>query len=151
MNMNIARYQPRDLFRDLSEQMNRLLSDRVAANALEESPFSKNGWLPAVDIKEDADKFVVRADLPGVDANDIDVSLENGVLSISGKRESKVEDEKDGYCRVECSYGEFRRQFTLPDTADADKVTAKSDKGVLEISIGKSEARKPKRIAVKPS
>jgi len=129
--MNITRYQSRDLFRDLSEQMNRFLSDRFD--------------------KEEDDKFLVRADLPGVEPNDIDVGLKDGVLSISGRRESEIKDEKDGYSRVECTYGEFNRQFTLPETADADKVAAKCDKGVLEITIGKSEARKPKRIAVKAS
>lgn len=149
--MNITRYQSRDLFRDLSEQMNRFLSDRFDNVLSDDLQFSDKNWLPAVDIKEEDDKFLVRADLPGVEAKDIDVSLKDGVLSISGKRESEVKDEKDGYRRVECTYGEFNRQFTLPETADADKVSAKCDKGVLEIVIGKSEARKPKRIAVKAS
>ncbi|HSN18974.1 MAG TPA: Hsp20/alpha crystallin family protein, partial [Gammaproteobacteria bacterium] len=127
--MNITRYQSRDLLRDLSNQMDRFLNDPFGAVYPGDPQFYADGWSPAVDIKEEADRFVVHADLPGVDAKDIDVSLENGVLSISGKRESEVKDVKDGYRRVECSYGEFRRQFTLPETADADKVTAKSDKG----------------------
>lgn len=150
--MNIVQYQPRDLFRSLSEDMERLFSRRLGT-LLEpdELSFAEGAWAPAVDIKEEADKFVVRADLPGVESKDIDVSMQNGLLTISGKRESEVKDVKDGYRRVERVYGEFYRQFTLPDTADADKVTAKYDKGVLEVSIGKSEARKPKRIAVKAS
>jgi len=149
---NITRYQPRDFFREMSDQMNRLMSGRLDTLLLpEETGFAENDWLPAVDIKEEADKFLVRADLPGVDAKDIDVSLENGVLAISGKRESEVKDEKDGYRRVERMYGEFHRHFTLPDSADPEKVSAKCDKGVLEVTIGKSEARKPKRISVKAS
>lgn len=149
---NITRYQPRDFFRDFSDQMNRLMSGRLDTLLLpEETAFAENDWLPAVDIKEDADKFLVRADLPGVEAKDIDVSLESGVLTISGKRESEVKDEKDGYRRVERVYGEFHRQFTLPESADPEKVSAKCDKGVLEITIGKTEARKPKRISVKAS
>ncbi|HLW73935.1 MAG TPA: Hsp20/alpha crystallin family protein [Gammaproteobacteria bacterium] len=150
--MNITRYRTRDFVRDMSDQMNRLMSGRLDTLLLpEEASFDDKSWLPAVDIKEEADKFLVRADLPGVDPKDIAVSLENGVLSVSGTRESEVKDEKDGYRRVERVYGEFHRQFTLPDSADPEKVTAKCDKGVLEISIGKSEARKPKRISVKPS
>lgn len=148
--MNTVNHQSRDLLRNLSDQMDRFLNDPFGT-VYPDIQFAEDAWLPAVDIKEEAERFLVRADLPGLDAKDIDVSLENGVLSISGKRESEVKDVKDGYRRVECSYGEFRRQFTLPETADADKVTAKCDKGVLEITIGKSEVRKPKRITVKPS
>lgn len=148
---NLIHSQPRDLLRSFSEQMDRFLNDPFNTTFTAEMPFADNAWLPAVDIKEEDNRFLVRADLPGLESKDIDVSLEDGVLSISGKRESEVKDEKDGYRRVECAYGEFNRQFTLPDTADADKVAAKYDKGVLEISIGKSEARKPKRIAVKPA
>lgn len=150
--MNITRYQPRDFFREMSDQMNRLMSGRLDTLLLpEETAFAETDWLPAVDIKEEGDKFLVRADLPGVDPKDIDVSLENGVLAINGKRESEVKDEKDGYRRVERVYGEFHRQFALPDSADPEKVSAKCDKGVLEITVGKTEARKPKRISVKAS
>lgn len=150
--MNITRYQNRDFIRDMSDQMNLLMSGRLDALLLpEEAGFGDKSWLPAVDIKEETDKFLVRADLPGVEPKDIEVSLENGVLTIRGTRESEVKDEKDGYRRVERVYGEFHRQFTLPDSADPEKVAAKCDKGVLEISIGKTEARKPKRISVKAS
>lgn len=150
--MNIVRYQPNHLFRDLSADMNRFFNNRLGSFlAPDEAEFSVEGWMPAVDIKEEADRFLVRADLPGVESKDIEVSMENGMLSISGKRESEVKDEKDGYRRVERVYGEFHRQFTLPDSADPEKVNAKCDKGVLEIAIGKTEARKPKRIAVKAS
>lgn len=150
--MNITRYQPRDFFRDMQNQLGLLMEGRLDDLLLPESTsFDSKAWLPAVDIKEETDKFLVRADLPGVDSKDIEVSLENGVLTINGKRESEVKDEKDGYRRVERVYGEFHRQFTLPDSADPEKVAAKCDKGVLEITIGKSEARKPKRISVKAS
>ena len=150
--MNITHYRPRDLFRDMQEQLGLLMAGRLDDLLLPEGTgFDQKAWLPAVDIKEEADRFLVRADLPGVETKDIEVSLENGLLSIDGKRESEVKDEKDGYRRVERVYGEFHRQFTLPDSADPEKVTAKCEKGVLEIAIGKSEARKPKRISVKMS
>jgi HSP20 family protein len=150
--MNITRHQNRDFLRDWSDQMSRLMNGQLDTLLLpEESAFAAANWTPAVDIKEETDKFLVRADLPGMEAKDIEVSLENGTLSISGKRESEVKDEKDGYRRIERVYGEFQRQFALPDSADPEKVTATCDKGVLEIAIGKTEARKPKRIAVKAS
>lgn len=150
--MNITRYQPRDFFREMSDQMSRLMSGRLDTLLLpDETAFAGTDWLPAVDIKEEAERFLVRADLPGVEPKDIEVSLENGVLAINGKRESEVKDEKDGYRRVERVYGEFHRQFTLPESADPEKVSAKCEKGVLEITIGKTEARKPKRISVKAS
>lgn len=150
--MNIIRNQPRNLFRGMSEDMQHFFDNRFGPLFEPDvSSFSDDGWMPAVDIKEETDKFLVRADLPGVDSKDIDVSMENGVLTIRGKRESEVKDEQEGYRRVERVYGEFYRQFTLPDSADPEKVNAKCDKGVLEISIGKTEARKPKRITVKAS
>lgn len=150
--MNITHYRPRDLFRDMQDQLGRLMDGRLDTLLLpDEMAFDAKVWLPAVDIKEETDKFLVRADLPGVELKDIEVSLDNGLLSIDGKRESEVKDEKEGFRRVERVYGEFHRQFTLPDSADPDKVTAKCEKGVLEIAIGKSEARKPKRISVKTS
>lgn len=150
--MALIRYQPRSLIRDMSEDMNRFFGNRFGTFlSPDESNAFDEGWIPAVDIKEEGDKFLVRADIPGVDPKDIEVSMENGVLTIHGKRESEVKDEKDGYRRVERVYGEFHRQFTLPDSADSEKISAKCEKGVLEISIGKSEARKPKRIAVKTS
>ena len=148
---NLTRNHSRDLFRNFSEQMDRFVNDPFNTIFTPDMRFAENEWLPAVDIKEEDGRFLVRADLPGMDSKDIDVSLKDGLLSISGKRESEVKDEKDGYRRIECAYGEFKRQFALPDTADADKVTAKYDKGVLEIVIGKSETRKPRRIAVKPA
>ncbi|HSC46549.1 MAG TPA: Hsp20/alpha crystallin family protein [Gammaproteobacteria bacterium] len=150
--MSHIRYQPREFFRDMSDQMNRLMSGRLDTLLLpDEAPFSEKNWVPAVDIKEEEGKFLVHADIPGVEPKDIDVSLENGVLTISGKRESEVKDEQDDYRRVERVYGEFYRQFTLPESADPENVTARCEKGVLEIAIGKTEARKPKRISVKAS
>lgn len=150
--MALIRYQPKNLFRDMSEDMSRFFNAPFGTFLTsDDNAFLENAWVPAVDVKEEADKFVVRADLPGVDSKDIDVSMENGMLTIRGKRESEVKDEKDGYRRVERAYGEFYRQFTLPDSADPEKVSAKCEKGVLEVSIGKTEARKPKRIAVKTS
>jgi len=148
--MYVTRYEPRNFFREMSEEFNRLFSGRLGTYLpLDETSLSESGWLPAVDIKEEDNRFLVRADLPGVDPKNVEITLQNGTLSIKGKRESEVKQDGEDYRRVERVYGEFYRRFALPDSADSDKVSAKYDKGVLEIEIGKSEARKPKRITVK--
>ena len=105
-------------------------------------------WRPAVDIKEEADRFVIMADLPGVDPGDIEITMENGVLSIKGERKSEIRDEKEGYKRVERVSGTFYRRFSLPDSADAERIAAKGKDGVLEVSLPKHEKVQPRRIAV---
>ncbi len=105
-------------------------------------------WVPSVDIKEAADKFIIYADIPGVKPEDIDVSMEAGVLTVRGKKESEVKTEKEGYKRVERSAGSFYRRFSLPDSANDEAINAKCKLGVLEIVIPKKEAVKPKRINV---
>jgi len=148
--MYITRYEPRNFVRDVSEEFNRLFGGRFGGYLpTDGGDLAATDWLPAVDIKEEDNRFLVRADLPGVDPKDVEITLQNGTLAIKGKRESEAKREEQDYYRVERVYGEFYRRFVLPDSADPDKVSAKYDKGVLEIDIGKSEARKPKRIAVK--
>ncbi len=105
-------------------------------------------WAPCVDIKEEPDRFLLYADIPGVDPKDIEIAMENGVLTIKGERSSSKKEEKEGYTRIERSKGSFYRRFALPDTADPDKVTAEGKHGVLKISIPKREKAKPKRITV---
>lgn len=148
--MYVTRYEPRNLLRDMSEEFNRMLVGRLGGYLpVDGGDLAATDWLPAVDIKEEDNRFLVRADLPGVDPKDVEITLQNGTLAIKGKRESQVKRDDQDYYRVERVYGEFYRRFMLPDSADPDKVSAKYDKGVLEIDIGKSEARKPKRITVK--
>ena len=114
----------------------------------EDSTIATSSWTPAVDIAESDDHFLIEADVPGVDPKDIEVSMENGVLTLRGERESEVKEEKEGYSRVERSHGSFYRRFSLPETADSEHITAKSDKGVLRITVGKKETAKPKKITV---
>ncbi|QBR82974.1 Hsp20/alpha crystallin family protein [Legionella israelensis] len=106
-------------------------------------------WSPAVDIKEETDKFIVKADVPGVKKEDIQVSLENNMLTIKGERELEKTEENKGYTRMERLQGKFHRRFSLPDTADSNNIEAKCKNGVLEITIPKKEASKPKTIKVK--
>lgn len=106
-------------------------------------------WSPAVDIRETESAYIIRADVPGVSAKDIEITLENNVLSISGHREGEIKKDEDGYRRIERYSGRFARHFNLPDTADAEKVDANVKDGVLEVVLHKKEASKPRRIAVK--
>jgi HSP20 family protein len=105
-------------------------------------------WAPAVDIKEESDKYVLHADLPGVKPEETDVSMEDGVLTIKGEKKTEEITEKEGYKRVERTFGSFHRRFSLPDTANPDAISAKSKDGVLEIIIPKRAAVLPKKIAV---
>jgi HSP20 family protein len=101
-----------------------------------------------VDIKEENDKFVLHADIPGVKPEAIDISMENGVLTVKGEKKTEATTEQEGYKRVERSFGSFYRRFSLPDTADAEAISAKSKHGVLEIVIPKRAAVQPKKINV---
>jgi HSP20 family protein len=105
-------------------------------------------WIPAMDLVETEDDFVLRADLPGLDENDVNIELEDNVLTISGQRKGEHEDRKEGYYRVERSSGSFSRSLTLPEGVDPEKVTARFDKGVLEVRIPKPEQRKPRKVTI---
>lgn len=107
-------------------------------------------WAPRVDIREDEQQFVILADIPGVDPAQIEVSMDKGVLSITGKRELGSEIEGK-FTRVECSRGSFQRYFTLPDTADAEGISASGKFGVLEITIPKKAQATPRRITINTS
>lgn len=106
---------------------------------------------PAVDIEEEKDKYVVKADIPGLKHDDIKVEVDDGVLKISGERkyEKKEEDKEKKYHYYERSYGSFERRFVLPSGVDSEKIDAKYENGVLEIQIPKIESKKPKEIKVK--
>jgi len=116
-------------------------------------------WTPAVDIKEQENNFVIYADIPGVDPKDIEIQLADGVLTIKGERQTESKDSEDSddskenrvqenYKRVERSNGSFYRRFSLPDSADAENITAKSVNGVLELTIAKTEKVKPRKIKI---
>ena len=139
--MAITRYQPWGL-------LNQLQKEIESSQGGTEGSIATAEWAPAVDIKEEADKFVLHADIPGVKPEDIDVSMENGVLTIKGEKKTEATTEQEGYKRVERSYGSFYRRFSLPDSANAESISAKSSHGVLEIVIPKREAIKPKKISV---
>ena len=146
--MLLTRYEPWSAMRQLQNEMSRAF-DNAVAGAEDGSNVVTSRWTPAVDIREDAERFVIAADVPGVDPEDIELTMENGVLTIKGERTLEAKDEGDnGYRRVERVYGSFYRRFTLPDTADAEAISANGRHGVLEVVIPKRAALQPKRIAV---
>jgi HSP20 family protein len=142
--MGLMRYEPWGLL----DQMRREMERAVDTRAEEGSSVATSDWVPAVDIKEHDDAFVIIADIPGVDPKNIEVHMDAGMLTIKGEKESEKKDEHEGYKRVERSFGSFYRRFSLPDSADAEKITAKSNHGVLEVRIGKQDKVQPRKIAV---
>ena len=146
IEMTLVRYEPWGMLNQLRREMDRMYESQ--AEGEESSAVATSDWVPAVDIKETKDAFEIHADIPGVDPKDIDVHMENGILTIKGERESEKKEEKEGYKRVEREWGAFYRRFSLPDTADAEKISAKSRHGVLEITIPKQEKVQPRKISV---
>jgi len=108
-------------------------------------------WLPAVDIEEEEERFVIRADVPGVDAGDLDIRMAEGVLTVQGTREARSEEHRDGLRRAERIRGRFKRSFSLPDNSDPNEIAADYRNGVLEITIPKQARAKPRRIEVESS
>jgi HSP20 family protein len=145
--MSLVRYQPWNSIEQLRREMGRMLDGQSSTE--ETSNIATSDWVPAVDIKETDKEFLIHADIPGVDPNDIDVHMEDGMLTIKGERESETKENREGYKRVERHRGTFYRRFSLPDTANADKISAKSNHGVLEITIPKQEKAQPRKIQVK--
>jgi|SRR5690242_877307 len=144
--MAISRYEPWSLLHQLHREL-----DRARESGNGEGSAVTAEWAPAVDVKEEPDKFVLQADLPGVKPEEIDVNMEDGVLTIRGEKKTDAENDKEGYKRIERTHGSFYRRFSLPDTANPEAISAKSNLGVLEIVIPKREAVQPKRINVTPA
>ena len=146
--MLLTRYEPWSAVRQLQNEMSRVFENAVTG-AEDGSNVVTSRWTPAVDIREDGERFVIAADIPGVEPGDIEVTMENGVLTLKGERRLETQGEGDnGYRRVERAYGSFHRRFTLPETADAEAISASGKHGVLEVVIPKRATLQPKRIAV---
>jgi HSP20 family protein len=105
-------------------------------------------WVPPVDLVEAEDHFVLKADLPGLTEDDVNIEVQDGTLTISGERKAEHEQREKGWYRIERSFGRFSRSLTLPDGVDPDRIAASFNHGVLEVSIPKPEERKPRRIAI---
>lgn len=146
--MALVRYEPWNMLDQLHREMNQLFDSRMRKSGEDESQVATADWVPAVDIREEDNRFVIHADIPGVDPKDIEVHMENGILTIKGERRQETEEEREGYKRIERVRGSFFRRFSLPDTADAEAISAKARDGVLEVVIPKHEKQQPRRIQV---
>ena len=143
--MAITKYDPFQDWPDCRHPF-RMFEDTVAR--LLSEPRSQRPWTPAVDIFETENELVLKADLPEVDMKDIDISVENGTLTLKGERKFEQEEKGKGYHRIERSYGSFARYFSLPDTVEADKVSADYKAGVLTVTLPKKEIAKPRTVKV---
>ena len=146
--MAIVRWEPLREFSTLQNEMNRLFNTVFDAPATGGNGGTMRRWMPAMDLVETDDHFVLRADLPGLSEEDVNIEVEDRVLTVSGERKAEHEETKEGYHRVERAFGSFSRSLTLPDGVDAEAVSASFDRGVLEIRIPKPEQRKPRKISI---
>ncbi len=146
--MNMVRYEPWSLLNQLHSEIDQLFTPQRRRLGEDNANIATSDWTPAVDIREEPEQFVIHADIPGVDPKDIDVHMESGILTIKGERKSESKEEREGYKRVERVSGSFYRRFSLPDTANAEAISAKSLHGVLEIVIPKQQKVQPRRIEV---
>ena len=145
--MTLVSYEPWTFVNRLQRQLDQAFNKTSATQ--ETASAQSVAWIPRVDIYEEAERFVVLADVPGVEAKDIDITAENGVLTIRGERHTqKKESDQNSYERVERTSGSFLRRFTLPDTANTETIKAKQTNGVLEVSIPKHPQVQPRRISV---
>jgi HSP20 family protein len=145
---SISRWDP---FRDISkaqEQINRFLEDAFLRRA---SDSSLTTWAPEVDIHETEDALVLEADLPGMDEKDLDIRIENNMLTIRGDRKFEKKVNEENYLRVERAYGSFSRSFSLPHTVDPDSIKAEYRNGVLTVRVPKREEAKPRQVKVNVS
>ncbi len=126
-----------------STEINRLF------NTLFDERAQAQRWVPAMDLVEADDHFLLRADLPGLSEDDVAIELRDNTLTISGERKAEHEDRKEGYVRLERAFGAFRRQLTLPEGVDPEALAATFTNGVLELGIPKPEERKPRRVQIK--
>ncbi len=146
--MALIRWEPVRELNTLQSEMNRLF------NTLFDAPAPGNGggairrWIPAMDLVETDEDFVLRADLPGLSEGDVNIELEDNVLTVSGERKSEHEERKEGYYRVERASGSFSRSLTLPEGVNPEGIKASFDRGVLEVRIPKPEERKPRKVAI---
>jgi HSP20 family protein len=147
--MAIVRWEPLREFATLQNEMNRLFG------TVFDAPAPGNGgtmrrWMPAMDLVESESHFVLTADLPGLSEEDVNIEVEDRVLTVSGERKAAHEVTKEGYHRVERAFGTFSRSLTLPEGINAESVEASFDRGVLEIRIPKPEQPKPRKISIAP-
>jgi HSP20 family protein len=146
--MALIRWEPAAELNTIQNEMNRLFNTFFEQpNQTSRGNNTTRRWLPPMDLVETAGRYVLRADLPGLADGDVNVQLEDNVLTISGERTTEHE-QQEGYYRLERAFGAFSRSLTLPDGVDPDSIEAHFDRGVLEIRVPKPEQRKPKTVQI---
>lgn len=143
----MTRWNPWREMARMQRDLDQIFGSRVAGE--EESTQMEQGWQPEVDVLEDEERFVLSVDLPGVEPGDVAINLEENRLSVKGERKLAFEEQRQNYHRIERTYGPFSRTFTLPASADGEKVEAEFKFGVLNIVIPKRAETKPRQISVK--
>jgi HSP20 family protein len=146
--MALVRWTPMGNLQSFQQEMNRMFNQFFQGSNGEEAGTELSSWTPAVDIHETDDGYVIKAELPGVAKDDVSIDIYQNTLTLRGQRKHEAEVKQDKYHRVERAYGTFQRSFTLPAMIDQEKVQATYKDGVLELHLPKSEAAKPKRIAI---
>ena len=145
--MSIIKYDPFRELRGLQDEMSRLFLTNLSRGS--EEGFASGVWNPDVDIYENKDQIILEAELPGMKAEDVNISIENNVLTLHGERKFEKKAEGDNFHRVERSYGSFTRSFTLPPTVSSEGAQAEFENGVLRLNLAKREEAKPRRIEIK--
>ncbi len=145
--MALVRWEPAREISSLQQEVNRLFGTFFDSPGGTE--LAARRWVPAMDLLEEDDRYVLRADLPGLSEKDVNIELDERVLTISGERRSESVERKEGYHRVERASGRFSRSLTLPAGIEADAIEARFENGVLEVRIPKPEQRKPRRVEIK--
>jgi HSP20 family protein len=145
--MNIAKYDPFRELRSLQDEMTRLFTGVVPTTASREDMLN-GAWIPKVDIYENKENLVLEAELPGMSRDDFDLSIENNVITLKGERKFEKRTDGDNYHRLERSYGNFTRSFTLPQTVTADGAKAEFNNGILRVSLAKREETKARKIEI---
>jgi HSP20 family protein len=149
--MALISWEPATEVSSIQNEMNRLFNtflDQPTSGGRSAGP---RRWVPAMDLIETSDNYVLRADLPGLSDRDVNVQLQDNVLTVSGERRAASEQQQEGYYRLERAFGAFSRSLTLPEGVDADAVKANFDRGVLEIKVPKPEQKKPRQVRISVS
>lgn len=134
---------------EMDRTFERFLTDPFAMGAIEPKALRSDGWLPAIDVSETDTEVTIRAETPGITAKDLEISVSGNTLTVAGQKEESTEKNGENFCHCERRFGSFRRSIELPETADAEKVTAEADNGVVTIRVAKKPGAKAKPVEIK--
>jgi HSP20 family protein len=146
--MALIRWEPVRELNTIQSEMNRLFNSFFEPSATGANGTQLRRWVPPMDLVESEDAFLLRADLPGLSEEDVNIELEDNLLTISGERKSEHEERKEGYYRVERASGTFSRSLTLPEGVDPDAIQASFENGVLEVRVPKPEQKQPRKVTI---